>query len=302
MKVEKKISVFNIKRFAVHDGPGIRTTVFFKGCSLHCPWCQNPEGISDTKNLLYQKNKCIHCHQCILACPEKIISTTKVKHIRIDRGNCTLCGDCVNVCPTGALEFDSKEWTVSGLMEKLLKDKIFFEESNGGITFSGGEPLLNPFTILNLAHELKKQHIHLVAETSLMVSEYILEKFIDVFDLFIVDIKLLDKTKAQKIIGLDLGLYKKNLEYLFANNAELICRMPLIPDYTTIDSNLIAARNLINKFNKKYKRNVKIQLVNFNPLIKSKYFQLDKSLTLINDWHKFTQKDIQNFYNKLNYD
>jgi pyruvate formate lyase activating enzyme len=302
MNFEKKISVFNIKRFAVHDGPGIRTTVFIKDCRLHCPWCQNPEGISHVKNLLYQKNKCIQCHQCISACPENVIIANAEKYIWIDRNNCTLCDNCVNVCPTGALEFDSKEWKISDLTQELLKDKVFFEESNGGITISGGEPLLYPEIILELANELKKNAVHLAVETSLMVSEKKLQEVVDVFDLFILDIKLLYKTDAQKTIGLNLELYKKNLELLFANDAELICRFPLIPDYTTSETNLYASNSLINSLNNKYKRNVQIEPINFNPLIKSKCLQLGKPLPVLNNWNKFTQTEMQYFYSKLNHE
>lgn len=302
MELEKKISVFNIKRFAVHDGPGIRTTVFLKGCSLHCPWCQNPEGISHAKNLLYHKNKCIQCHQCISVCPEKVITKIVEDYVLIDRSICTLCGNCVEVCPAGAIEFDSNEWKVSDLIEELLKDKLFYEESNGGITISGGEPLLKPENILELAAGLKKNDIHLAVETSLMISENALKEVVDVFDLFIVDIKLLDKTNAQKIIGLDLDLYKNNLEYLFARNVEMICRMPLIPGYTNSGNNLTTAGKLIISLNKKYKRNVHIQPINFNPLIKSKYLQLDKPLPKLNNWNKFTQNDIQLFNTKLNHE
>jgi pyruvate formate lyase activating enzyme len=301
MDKNDKISIFNIKRFAVHDGPGIRTSVFFKGCSLFCPWCQNPEGILKTKNLLYYKGRCIECHSCITHCPHEAIEiVTESGKIHVNRDKCGLCGECVNHCPSGALSFDTNEYSISELVQELGRDLVFFEESNGGITFTGGEPLLQVKTILEIAKNLKKNKIHIAVESSLMIPFSTLKKATEFVDLFIVDLKILDKEQSKKTIGMDLDLYRKNLEYLFANDVDLICRVPLIPGYTQSDTNLKSINSLIRNLNLKYKRNISVEPVNFNPLLKTKYQQLGQALPAIERWQKYSTKEIATFYTKLN--
>jgi len=302
MKKNETISIFDIKRFAVHDGPGIRTTLFFKGCSLFCPWCQNPEGISKTKNLLFQKSKCIECHTCVAVCPQNTIQTSADTKLRIDRVKCDLCGECVKSCPTEALHFDSKEMTIDEIVSELLKDEVFFSESGGGVTFSGGEPLLQIEAIAEISKRLKKHEIHIVVETSLMVPHKNLVKAATFVDLFIVDIKLLDPAKAKDAIGLDLELYRRNVEFLFANQTEFICRMPLIPGYTNTSGNFKAITKIINKFNKKYNRNISVEPINFNPLSKSKYIQLGKELPKVEQWKKFTNEELKTYHQNLNHE
>jgi pyruvate formate lyase activating enzyme len=300
MDKTNKISIFNIKRFAVNDGPGIRTSLFFKGCSLICPWCQNPEGISKTKNLLYYKGRCIECHSCITHCPQHAIEILpESSKIHINRESCNLCGECVKHCPSDALCFDTKEYTVPELVKELERDLIFFEESNGGVTFTGGEPLLQVKAIAEIARHLQKNKIHIAVESSLMVPFSSIKEAVGFVDLFIVDLKILNKEHAKKTIGLDLDLYLKNLEYLFANGVDLICRVPLIPGYTDSVSNLQSIKSLIKELNSKYKRNISIELINFNPLSKTKYQQLGQALPAIEKWKKYSTKQIETFYTIL---
>lgn len=294
------ISIFNIKRFAVHDGPGIRTSVFFKGCSLFCPWCQNPEGISKIKNLLYYKGRCIECHSCIEHCPENAIEKLPSGKIHINRVQCNLCGECVKHCPSGALSFDTTDYTLSELVQELERDLVFFEESNGGVTFSGGEPLLQEKAIKEIALHLRTNKIHIAVESSLMVPFSAIKNAAEYVDLFIVDLKILDKDQSKKTIGLDLDLYRKNLEYLFAKNAELICRAPIIPGYTNSELNLLSINSFVKKLNLKYKRNISIEPVNFNPLSKTKYQQLGQALPAIESWKKYTEEELKTIYSKLN--
>ena len=300
MKIEN-IPVFSIKRFAVHDGPGIRTTVFFKGCSLFCPWCQNPEGISKTKNLLYYKNRCIECYSCVEVCPEQAIKILpETAKIEINREKCNLCGECVKHCPSKALEFDSKEYTFSELVKELERDMVFFNESNGGVTFSGGEPLLRIAMLTKIAHLLRNSKIHIAVQTSLMVPHSSLQKALNFVDLFIVDFKLLDKDYAKQVTGLDLELYRKNLEFLFEKKVELICRAPIIPGYTDTEKNLDSIKNLVADLNNRFNQNIKVEPVNFNPLSKEKYIQLGKTIPEINSWKKYSDNEIKSFYTKLN--
>jgi pyruvate formate lyase activating enzyme len=301
MNISVKISVFNIKRFAVHDGPGIRTSVFFKGCSLHCPWCQNPEGISNIKNLLYYNGRCIECHSCIANCPKNAIERLPGNgKIHISRDKCDLCGECVNHCPSGALSFDTTEYSLSELIQELKRDLVFFEESNGGVTFTGGEPLLQEKTIEEIAGNLKINKIHIAVESSLMVPFSTIKKAIEFVDLFIVDLKIMNKEQSKKTIGMDLDLYRKNLEFLFANDVDLICRVPLIPGHTDSDSNLKSIRSFIKELNLKYNRSISVEALNFNPLSKSKYLQLGQPLPAIEQWKRYTTKELEDFNKKLN--
>jgi len=300
MQKKDSVSVFDIKRFAVHDGPGIRTTVFLKGCNLFCPWCQNPEGISRTKNLLFQKNKCIECHSCVKLCPQNAIGISSISKIEIDREACNLCGECVENCPTTALSFDSREYMVSELVQELERDVVFYEESNGGVTFSGGEPLLQIENITAIACQLKKKNIHIVVESALMVSQATLKKALEFVDLFLIDMKILTREQAWKTIGMDLDLCKRNLEFLFASGVEINCRIPLIPGYTDSTQNLKNIKTFISELNSKYKRNVSIELINFNPLSKIKYRQMGQEIPAIKRWSKYSNNEFQNLYTILN--
>lgn len=301
MNISDKISVFNIKRFAVHDGPGIRTSVFFKGCSLHCPWCQNPEGISSTKKLLYYSNRCIECNTCIEFCLlNAIIKLPESAKITINRDKCDLCGECVHHCPSGALAFDTIDYSLSELVQEIEKDMVFFEASDGGVTFTGGEPLLQSEIISEIAKHIQKNKIHIAVETSLMVPFSYLIRAIEFVDLFIVDLKIIDKKQSKETIGMDLDLYRENLEYLFSCHVDLILRVPLIPKFTDSDSNLKSIRLFVKELNLKYNRNISIEALNFNPLSKSKYQQLGQTLPAIERWKKYTSKEMKEFNKKLN--
>lgn len=296
MNESGKIAVISIKRFTVHDGPGIRTTVFFKGCSLHCPWCQNPEGISKGKNLLFQQSKCIKCHTCMNHCPQKAISLSDESgQIQIDRSKCNLCGICIEHCPSQALSFDSTEMEVSELVHELMKDQVFYEVSNGGVTFSGGEPLLEAEKILKIAKLLKENNIHIAVETSLMIATSSLKNIFQYINLFIVDIKLLDPQRSKEVIGMDINLFYQNLEFLISSKAEIVCRTPLIPGYTTDLANLQSIQSFIITMNGEYNRELKIELINFNPLSKTKYLQLGKPVPSIERWQKYTSEELQAF-------
>ncbi|MGE5264763.1 MAG: glycyl-radical enzyme activating protein, partial [Acidobacteriota bacterium] len=132
--------VFNIQQFSTEDGPGIRTTVFLKGCPLRCAWCHNPEGLSPQRDLMWHDVRCVAARECLRACPENALTLTP-QGIRIDRGRCSVCGKCAGACPAAALEVIGQEWSPEALAKELVKDRIFFETSGGGVTFSGGEPM-----------------------------------------------------------------------------------------------------------------------------------------------------------------
>lgn len=158
------INVFNIEKFATHDGPGIRTTIFLKGCNLHCPWCANPESWSIKPTLMYDLRKCIKCKKCVNVCKQKAISFDK--KFLYDRLKCIYCKKCSESCLTQALTFAGKELSINTIVDEVMKDKDYFDNSNGGITISGGEPFVQFIAMMKLIKELKKQDLHIAIETT----------------------------------------------------------------------------------------------------------------------------------------
>ncbi|MBI9102711.1 MAG: glycyl-radical enzyme activating protein [Spirochaetales bacterium] len=264
-----KGTIFDIKRFAVHDGPGIRSTLFFKGCPLKCLWCHNPEGIGLCPALWYFPTKCIGCRLCLEACPEDSLSVQGEDpfYIAIDKKSCTSCGKCVQVCPTGALEFDGKEIDHTEVIAELLKDRSFFEESKGGVTLSGGDPVLQPEFAFQILGELKAEGIHTVLESALFCSPEVLEQFIPLVDLFLADFKVFSDELHRKFTGVSNLTIIRNITYLLHSGKEVLIRIPLIPLHTATNENLTA----IADFLKSTGVPVKCELLNYNPLAVSKY-------------------------------
>lgn len=220
--------VFNIQRFSLHDGPGIRTTIFFKGCPLNCKWCQNPEGISIRQLLLHYPGRCLDCSACIDICEKQAIvkGTTGV---RIDRQGCDLCLKCAAVCPVEAIQVAGKIVTVEELIIEALKDRLTFEESGGGVTISGGEPFMQPEFMIALLKRLKNEGIHTAIETSGYAPWACVEEAAKYIDLFIYDLKLIDSVSSEYYLGVQNSLILDNLKRLQQSGANLQVRMPLIP-------------------------------------------------------------------------
>lgn len=233
----KKGLIFNIQRFSLHDGPGIRTTVFFKGCPLHCQWCQNPEGISQSPVLFCYPNKCLGCRSCLEQCMEEAITIEKTGPV-IDRNRCRLCLKCVIVCPVEAIQVAGKEITASELLKEIRKDRFVFEESGGGATFSGGEPLMQAEFIIELLKELKKENIHTVIETSGFAPWPVLEAVAEMTDLILYDLKLIDPVKSIKYTGVSSSVILSNLKQLIESGSQVQVRMPIVPSVNDDQSNL----------------------------------------------------------------
>ncbi|MDW7738442.1 MAG: glycyl-radical enzyme activating protein [Bacillota bacterium] len=224
-----KGTIFNVQRFSLYDGPGIRTTVFFKGCPLSCWWCHNPEGIGGEAKLVVETRSCIGCASCVTICPEGALSLNDQNMAVIDYNRCNLCRKCLEVCPTGALELIGREVTVDELVDELLKDRIIFEESGGGVTLSGGEPLQQDEFIINLLKALKKEQIHTVVDTSGCAPWETIEEVAKWTDLFLYDLKLVDRDKSMKYTGVTGDNIRLNLQKMNSKGINILIRVPLIP-------------------------------------------------------------------------
>jgi pyruvate formate lyase activating enzyme len=228
--------LFDIMRFALHDGPGIRTTVFFKGCPLSCWWCHNPEGQSAKPNLMYFENRCLGCGDCIPACPHgAVVRRNGVIHTT---SACQVCGTCAEACPTGARKVAGRWTTVSEVMCEIERDLIFWEESGGGVTFSGGEPLAQPRFLGSLLDACCEKRINTVVETCGLAEKDVLLKLSEKVDLFLYDLKILDPLKHKKYTGVPNDSILANLEALAQRSKPVVVRFPIIPEINDDGENI----------------------------------------------------------------
>jgi pyruvate formate lyase activating enzyme len=218
--------IFDIQRFCLHDGPGIRTTLFLKGCPLRCLWCHNPEGISGERHLSFDEGKCIGCGACALLCPS--VHRISGKHL-LCRDACSLKGACVEACPSRALEIVGRDITVEEAAAELLKDKPYYEESGGGVTISGGEPVMQGEFLCALALRLKGEGIRVALETSGFGDYGVYENLLSLADLFLYDYKESDPERHRQYTGADNQIILDNLKRLHDAGASILLRCPIIP-------------------------------------------------------------------------
>ena len=234
-------TILHLQRLSTEDGPGIRTTVFYKGCPLHCAWCHNPESLKVKVEIQWYKNRCIDCGSCFDACELDGLTQTEVG-IERNREICTACGECVEACPTGAMEKLGEVWTVDALVKELVKDRAYFEKSGGGVTLSGGEPSLQPAFTLALMRELKRRGIPVALDTCGLCSWETLEMLAEEADLVLYDLKLIDASDHEKWTGVRNERILENLRKLAhltdTHDKRLWIRTPLIPGATARASNL----------------------------------------------------------------
>jgi pyruvate formate lyase activating enzyme len=236
--------IFDIKKYAIHDGPGIRTTVFFKGCPLRCWWCQNPEGQDSKPELVYRKSRCIGCGECAKNCSREAISLV-AQRISINRENCVSCDNCSRVCPSDALSIAGKQMSVKEILEEIERDMTFYNESGGGVTFSGGEPLLQPDFLNALLTECKEGGIHTIVNTCGFAPYEIISRMHDKVDLFLYDIKIMDGRKHRKYTGASNEQILENLKKLAENGSSIVISFPIIPGINDDEKNVIRTAEFI---------------------------------------------------------
>jgi len=231
--------VFDIKRFAINDGPGIRVTIFLKGCPLACRWCHNPESISPRVQKMYTKAKCIGCGECVDICPEQACKLTDAG-IATDHDLCVRCGQCAAVCPAAATEMSGRYETVGDLLSAIENERPFFDQSGGGVTFSGGEPLLYPDFLIEILDACGRLRIHRTVDTSGLAKTKHLLEVAKRTDLFLYDLKLMDPKKHKEWTGAGNKRILQNLKVLAESGAAIQIRIPLIKGVNADDDNINA--------------------------------------------------------------
>lgn len=235
----KSAIIFDIKHFAIHDGDGIRTTVFFKGCPLKCVWCHNPEGIAFGGELAFYSHKCRGCLECFKICPAGAHVFSEGVH-KTDPKKCTGCGACVKECPSDALKLYGRKVSTGEVLSELLEDKAFYESSGGGVTLSGGECLMQADFCAELLSELKKNGIHTAIDTSGFVAKEAIDKVAPYTDVFLYDVKAFDEDVHIRCTGQPNGRILENLEYINLLGKDVEVRIPYVPGYNDSQMEKIA--------------------------------------------------------------
>ncbi len=232
--------VFDIKRYSIHDGPGIRTTVFMKGCPLRCLWCHNPEGIAAGPELMHWPGRCARCYSCVETCPAGAIA----RHAdgpAIDKAECDLCGKCAEACVYEAMQVVGRGLRTADLLAEIERDRIFFEQSGGGVTFSGGEPLAQPEFLAEVLDELEARGVSTAIDTSGFAPAEVVERIAAKTSLVLYDLKAMDDAKHRELTGVSNAPILENLRRLAAGPAEVWVRIPLIAGANDDEENIRAA-------------------------------------------------------------
>lgn len=287
-----KAYVFDINRFATHDGHGIRTTIFFKGCPLRCQWCQNPEGLSYIQRPIYFENNCIHCRLCEKAAYKNQMNYKNERpYFNLEyQGN---FDNLVKACPGAAIQYDSHPYTIEELVDKVKQDEVFYKHG-GGVTVSGGEPFMQGEFLIELLKRFKQEEINTAIETSLYASLDLIKEALPYLDIIYADLKIFDESIHEKYTGVSAHLIKKNIQYILESKYKdkVIIRTPLIPTMSATDENITA----ISKFLMDIYPDVKYELLNYNPLASSKYSLVDLEYSLDKQYKMYDSKQMEHFY------
>ncbi|NLY41330.1 MAG: glycyl-radical enzyme activating protein [Desulfovibrionales bacterium] len=236
-------TLFAIKRYAVHDGPDLRVTIFFKGCPLSCLWCHNPEGMDFSLEILTRPEKCVACGDCVPACPDAALSLGPAGPMRDT--SCTLCGHCAEICPALAHEAVGQIWTLEAVLAEIRKELPFFQGTQGGVTFSGGEPLAQPDFLHALLVACGQEAIHRAVDTSGHAPWPVLERIARHVDLFLYDLKHMDPHVHKQMTGVENSLILDNLTRLASSGAQIVVRVPLIAHITDTPENLARTADFV---------------------------------------------------------
>ena len=272
--------VFNIQPYSIHDGPGIRTTVFLKGCPLRCLWCANPESNASSPELMTYTSRCVGCGACIPVCPIDAISITpfQEKYVALtDRNKCANCGKCVEVCPNNAREIVGKEMTVREVVDNVVRDKLFFDGSGGGITLSGGEPLVYPEFSSSLLAAARAEGIHTAIESSSFARRDVIDAVFAHVDIALLDIKHMDSPTHQVLTGVSNEPILRNIRHVHDNlHVPVILRIPTIPGYNDSPENF----HCIGRFAADLGDDIHINLLPYHKLGESKLESLGRQVSL----------------------
>ena len=256
--------ILNTKRFEIHDGPGMRTTLFLKGCPLRCKWCHNPESFKGVSELAFYAHKCINCGLCATVCPSAAHTFESGIHT-FNREKCISCGKCAKICPKEALSLFGKRVEASEILPELLEDKVFFDESGGGVTISGGEPLMQPQFVKELLMLLKENGVGTALDTSLYASREALDTVLPYVDIFLIDIKAFDENLHKELTGVSNATILENLRYIDSLGKKYEIRIPFVPSENSGEIEKIA------KFINTLKNADRVKLLAYHDLSRTKY-------------------------------
>lgn len=258
--IQKHATIFNIERGSYVDGPGIRTTVFFKGCNLRCAWCHNPESQSNEAEMMFYQNKCIGCGTCKKKCPHALTS-------------CTLCGACTQYCPGGAREICGKTYTVDEILCEILKDRVYYEAAGGGVTFSGGECMLQIDFLSALLKRCKANGIHTAVDTAGHVPYEYFERVMEDTDLFLYDVKCLNTEKHKEYTGVGNERILDNLKKLLVSGKDVWVRIPIISEVNDTETEMQEIRQFFDT----YGTPRKVELLPYHAMGEHKYTAIGRS-------------------------
>lgn len=232
------MNIFSIKRYAINDGPGVRTTVFMKGCPLRCVWCHNPESWTAQPQKAYKHSKCIGCGSCVEVCPQGALRLTPDGIVPVDGVSCTLCGKCIDECPATALEMCGKAWSMDELMQEIEKERDIMEESGGGVTICGGEPMMQAEATLEILKELGRRGFHRTVDTTLFAPPETVGRIASECELLLVDLKHMDDEIHRKFTGVSNSMILDNIRLIADMGKSFFIRIPLIDGVNSDEDNI----------------------------------------------------------------